>query len=476
MAYENMPAAFQVAFQQNMLQRRLQEQLGFSGVLRQAAQKTPIPVRSGETFIYSSAGRLVPVVPPVNVSGYTLGTDLSGTRPGVGSANNSYPIEQYPVYLADRDFSLDINIIQDQETLASLYAQNWVNLTDQADNSLDQIAMSQLATAYEAGVTWVTATASGSGSATVHVDNTIGNDTAYSTVTIGGNAFPYGSPAAVSVSNPQGGVCYPASGAAPFAYTVTAVAVDGSNTSTAVSGGMINGTSGTLTLNYTGAQSFAVGDVLVANDAQVQIRPNGLRSRQALTPNSTAAAQLLINAKAALKRNNIPPFADGSYLCVCDPSFMAQLFTDPQFQIMSQGAVESDLFRNAQVNRLFGLSWTQTTNAPIYSFTSAGGQSLKAHRAYVIGQGFIQECTFEGMAAAYRSMANNALSHVEVVKDIALITRPALDSKAQIYTQTWTWIGGYTARTDATITPAIFPTATASRYKRSVVVEVADYS
>lgn len=475
MAYENMPQAFQVAFQQNMLQRKLGEQLGFAGVLRQAAEKTPIPIRSGETFIYSSAGRLVPVVPPVNVSGYTVASDLSGTRPGVGTGNNSYTIEQYPVFIADRDYGLDINIIQDEEVLSSLYVQNWVNLTDQADNSLDQIAMSQLATAYESGVTWCTAGASGTGSATVHVDNTIGFDTAYNSVTIGGIVFPYGQPVATSVVN-QAGTCYPANGNAPFAFTVTAATPDGSNTSTAQSSGMINGTSGNLALAFSGAQTFSTGDVLVAADAQAQIRPNGVRSRYALQQNSTAAAQLLINARKELKRNNVPAFADGTYLCVCDPSFMAQLFTDPQFQIMSQGAVDSDIFKNAQVNKLFGLSWTTTTNAPIYNFTNSAGTSLYAHRAYVIGRGFIQECTFEGMATAYQRMANNALSHVEIVKDIALITRPALDTKSQIWTQVWTWIGGYTARTDVTITKAIFPTATAARYKRAVVVEVADVS
>jgi hypothetical protein len=471
-----MPTAFQTAFQGNMLKRHLEEQLGHSGALREAAERTPIPIRSGETFIYSSAGRIVPVVQPVNVSGYTVGSDLSGTRPGVGSANNAYTVEQFGVSIADRDYGVDINVIQDEETLASFYAQNWVNLEDQADNSLDQIATAQTATAYESGVTWITA-AVGSAASTnvVHVDNTIGFDTAYSTVTIGGNVFAYGQPTALGTLT-QNAICYPASGAASFPVVVTVVAVDGTNTSTMVSSGMINGTSGNLTLTYSGSSAFAIGDVLVANDSPVQIRPGGARSRFQLQQNSTAALQLLINARAQLKRNGVPPFADGSYLCVMDPTFQAQIFTDPQFQIASQGAVDSAIFKNAKVNKLVGLTWKETTNTPVYNFTNSAGQGLVAHRAYVIGRGAIQECTFEGMAEAYKRMANSALSHVEIVKDYALITRPGIDSKGQIWTQTWTWIGGYTARTDVTINKTIFPTATPARYKRVVAVEVADFT
>lgn len=479
MAISNMPAAFQVAYQQNMLQRAFQGQLKATNILRAACMKTPIPTRSGESLIYSRAGKLVPVVQPSNPANNTLAFDLNASVPGVGAANNSYPIEQYRINILDRDQEIDINIIQDEQTLSSIYFQNWVNLVDQVNLSMDLMAFQQLSQAYESGNTWVTSVVTNSPTTVVAVDNILGFSTAFNTVAITNpntaQSFNVasGEPQAVSTSNKIAVKIYPASGAATISANVQLAVADGTNSSTMISAGMINGVSGQLT--FDAVLSLNVGDVIVAFDAPPVRRPR-VRSRYALTTASTAPIQLFRNAKSDLKRNGVKPFADGTYLCILDDVMAAQLYTDPQFQIAAQGAIASEIFTNGTVVKLWGLTFVESTNLPSYAFTNVNGDNLVSHRAFVLGQGCIQEGTFEGMKSAYQAMSNSALSHVEIVDDYALITRPALDSRSQIWTQTWVWIGGHVCGTDATVTPVFVPQATASRYKRAVCIEVADVS
>lgn len=481
MAFENMPAAFQSAFQNSMLDRRFQGQIDANSKLRRLIAKIPIPVRVGEQMIYTRAGALVPVLAADNPTNNTLTYDLSYNAPGVGSSGNSYPIEQWPLFIAERSQSLDINRLMDEETLASFYRQNWDRLAKQAGLSLDLIAMQQLATAYESGQTFVTSTVTGT-TCVVKVDNINGLSTAFATANFNGTTFPYGSPNAVTGSNTLAVTVYPyngGAGGASFVGTISAATVDGSNLSTMTTpAGMINGNSGTVTITFAGTQTLSPGDVVMAYDAPLVVRPNNKMSRYALTKADTLQMQLFINAEGILEANGVEKFDDGTYACILDPIQHSQIFSDPQFQIMTMGMADSTIFKDAMVSREFGLTFIKSTNLPIYTFNSgAGVTGAVSRRAYLIGKGALQEGTFEGMASGYGSMADMEVGYVRLMGDAksdtpwALVTRPALDRKAQIWSQTWVWIGGMAAGTDATITPAVVPTATASRYKRAVTIE-----
>lgn len=485
MAFENMPLAFQSAFQQNMLDTRFQGEIKAKSRLRQVTARLPIPVRTGEQRIYTRAGDLVPVIAADNPANNTLSNDLSINAPGVGNTNNSYPIEQWNIFIAERAQSLDINILQDYETLASFYRKNWDKLAKQAALSMDLMAMQQLAVSYESGSTFVTTSVvSSATTVTVHVDNINGLSTAFATTTFNGTTFPYGSPAAVSGSNTLAVTLLKAAGGT-ISGVVSLAAADGSNLSTQVTpAGIIAGASGNLTITWNAAASYApqVGDVITAADAPVVLRPNNRASRFQLQTSDTLGMQLFINAKSVLENNGVEPFADGTYACLLDAQMEAQVFTDPQFQIMAMGAVKSDIFVNAKVSHEFGLTFIPTTNTPLYGQVNAwsgsgNSPSTLTRRAYVIGEGAIQEGTFEGMAEGYRAMADQDLGYIRVLPPesdapYALITRPALDRKAQIWSQTWVWIGGFACGTDATITNAVVPTANASRLKRCVPIEV----
>lgn len=473
-----MPSAFQSAFQQGMLDRRFMQQIEARSKLRRLISRIPIPVRVGEQMIYTRAGALVPVVTADNPANNTLSYDLGFNAPGVGSGNNSYPIEQWPLFIGERSQSLDINVIQDEETLASFYRKNWDVLAQQVGLSLDLINMQNIAVSYESGSSWVTATVTGT-TVTAHLDNINGLSTAFATTTFNGTTFPYGQPTAVTGSNTLAVTVYPYSNASSFTGTISAAAADGSNTSTMTTpAGMINGISGNVTITFSGSQTLAIGDVIVAADAPSIIRPNNKRSRYALTASDTISMQLFINAQGLLEANGIDKFEDNTYACILDPIQHTQIFTDPQFQIMTMGLAASSIFKDATVSQEFGLTFIKSTNLPIYTFNSgAGVTGAISRRAYIVGQGALQEGTFEGMATGYGQMADMQLGYVHLLGDSksdtpwALITRPALDRKAQIWSQTWVWIGGVAAGTDATITSAVVPTANNARYKRSVCIE-----
>ncbi len=472
MAFDNFPLALQPILQQDMLDRAFQSQLGALMAYRKAAKKNPIPVAAGEVYIRSRAGRIAPSLATANPANNT-GLDNGLSIGGVGSSNSVYPFEQFLVSLGMYPgVAIDLNVIQNYEAIASVFMQNNADLAQQAALSLDLICALTLHQAYESGVTW--ATAPTSASTTLHVDNIKGFDTAFQTYTmIDGNTYAGGTPQAVSATYTQNATVYPASGATPYTVTVSGVAADGTNTSSAI-GYTSNapiGVSGTLT--FTAAQTFAEGDVLVAADAPQMILPGNIRSRYQMTQSSTAQLQMFVNAVAQLRRNNVRPQPDGTYHCFIDPLFMAQMYADPQFEILFQGQSDSAVYRDGIVSKMLEITFIKTTNTPTYQFTNSAGTDLYAKHAILVGDGALLECPFAGVDRAIREMADMELSKINIEENIAFVNRPMLDRLGQIISQTWYYVGGFVAPTDVTITPKVIPSATSARYKRAVVLEVA---
>ena len=102
MAFENMPAVLQQIFQQNMLDRRFQEQISTVNAYRQSAYRLEMETRSGEVMIYSRAGRISPsledIVPSTNNG---IDNGLTGSVEGIGTSANVYPFEQFQISLSE---------------------------------------------------------------------------------------------------------------------------------------------------------------------------------------------------------------------------------------------------------------------------------------------------------------------------------------------------------------------------------------
>lgn len=480
--FENFPLILQPAFQQNMLDREFQDQLEALCVVRKAVYVKPQPIRSGETMIYTRAGELVPVVDDMDpTTNLPLDNGLVNVG-GVGASNPTYPIEQYTLKIGLSGYALDLNLYQEKEVLADMFRQNLKNIGRQAALSLDLKCIGALLQAYESGRTWALAGgAEGGGNTTVHVDNVLGFSLAFQTVTInnpsgsGSAIFPYGMPQAVSGTIPQAlYITNFTTGAVQGPLLCTAIALDAPNASTmnvASIGGV--GVSGTLTITGTG-YSIGTGDIIVASDAPAYFRPGTARSRYEMTSGNTATLQLFINAVAGFRLNGVrPPLPDGTFPCYIDPILEAQLFTDPAFQILTQGDETSSSFKNARVARNFGLTFIPTTNLPFYNFTNSSSKALVARRAVICAERFIQEGPFSGAAQVAAEQNGMGITDVRTVDGIQMVHRLPIDRWGQVLSQGWFYIGGFTVPTDATITSAVIPTATNARYKRAAVIEVA---
>jgi len=464
MAFENFPTVLQDIFQSNMLARRFEMQLGAKNAYRRTAFRLPVPVRSGESITYSRSGRISPVLSDLNPSANT-GQDNGVTGiGGVGAANPTYPFEQWSVSIGMSPYFLDLNIIQNKETIADVFKQNQDNLAENAALSLDLRVMATAFGSYLSGSTFVKTDQGGAGT-TVEVDNAVGLDKAFATTSIGGNTFPTGAPVAVSAGNPLS-VTITHTNATVETNTVIGVLADTSNTSYEKA---VGGYSATLTFGTATSADLEVGCTITASDAPQIYRPNGKPNAYEIASTDTIGAQLIINAVAELRANNVPsPLIDGTYPCYIDPIVDAQFFTDPQYQIMSQGQFKSADFVNGRVSPNFGVTFVPTTNSPAFT-----GNGVKLRHAIITGEKYVQQSPFAGTEEALKSMPDMGVSKFDFVDDIVFVQRMPLDRAGQILSSGWYWIGGYAAPTDATITSAVIPSASAARYKRAVVVQVA---
>lgn len=470
--FENFPAILQGAFQQNLLDREFQDQLEALCVVRKAAYVKPQPIRSGETMIYTRAGELVPVVDDMDPTTNTnIDNGLTNVG-GVGASNPTYPIEQYALKIGLSGYALDLNLYQEKEVLADLFRQNIVNIGRQAALSLDLKCIGALESAYESGRTWATAGGSeGGGNTTVAVDNILGFSIGFAQTTIAGATFSYGLPSAAQL--PQVYVTSQSAGTVQGPLTLASTAPSAPNTSTMNIPGLPVGVSGNLVIVGTG-YSIGAGDIIVSADAPAYYRPGAARSRFEMTAGNTATLQLFINAVAGFRLNGVrPPLPDGTYPCYIDPVLEAQLFTDPAFQILTQGDEQSSSFKNARVAKNFGLTFVPTTNLPVFPFTNISGKSLIARRALICAERFIQEGPFAGAEEVVRQQNGQGITDVRMVDRIAMVHRLPIDRWGQILSQGWFYIGGFTVPTDVTINSFVIPTATNARYKRAAVIEVA---
>ena len=153
----------------------------------------------------------------------------------------------------------------------------------------------------------------------------------------------------------------------------------------------------------------------------------------------------LLDAVAKLRINAVPEI-DGVYNCYLDPVSARQLFADPDFKQLFQGATSANqVFRQGMVNSFLGLRFIPTTEAFVQPHPTIA--SLMVRRPIICGQGALIEGDFAGMAAEDVAPAD---SIVTIVDDVAMVTREPIDRLQQIIAQSWYWIGGFCAPSDTT--------------------------
>jgi hypothetical protein len=227
------------------------------------------------------------------------------------------------------------------------------------------------------------------------------------------------------------------------------------------------GISGVLTLsgNVSVADGTA-GNTVTAATASSIMRPSGRANTSLILATDTLTMSCLLDSVARLRVNAVPEI-DGAYNCYLDPVSARQLFSDPDFKQLFQGATSvNQVFRKGMTNDFLGLRFMPTTEVYVQPHPTLPNVMIR--RPIICGAGALIEGDFAGMAAEDVAPAD---SIVTMVEGVAMVTREPIDRLQQIIAQSWYWMGGFCAPSDTTTNSTTVPTATNASYKRAVIVE-----
>jgi hypothetical protein len=437
MGIQNFPVSLQPIIQQGFLEREFSQALRSRLGYRACADRVNVAVGIGETLTKTRAGLKPSVTTPL--------APTTNTNFDNGLSPTSWGVEQYTVSINLYAATTDLNVVTERVGIASQFLQNAYVNGEQAARSLDELSRNALFGAYLGGNTRIRTTLA-SAAPTVSVDDIRG----FQTVFVNGVQQPVSNstPMAVTVGS--------------NVYTLVGVAADPTNVSTSP-----NGTSGVLT--FSGDVSVSDGtaaNTVTAASGSTVVRPSERTNTSLITASDTLTMSNLLDAVAALRLNAVPEI-DGAYNCYLDPVSSRQLFADPDFKQLFQGATSANqVFKKGMTNDFLGLRFVPTTEAFVQPHPTLPG--LMVRRPVVCGQGALIEGAFAGMAATDVAPADSIITMVD---GIAMVTREAIDRLQQIIAQSWYWIGGYCAPSDTTTNPTTVPTATNAAYKRAVIVE-----
>jgi hypothetical protein len=457
-AIDNIPAVQDILEQENFLEQMFKKPLMAVLAYSRMADRYTFPNGIGET-ITKTRPALYPLSAAINPLNPSNNTGIDN-----GLSDTYWVSEQYQIAINEYALSTTTNIKQDRTLIQRTFLQNVVSLGENAGRTFDALCSQFTHQAYDSGNTFCLAAATGT---TVHVDNMLGFNTAFSATN------SPGLPTAVSVSNTLTVYVYDVTThVLKDTLTVTGATADVTNISTAYVGGIAYGVSGVLTVTSI-SSALAAGDHLVAVDGCFVQRCGGANSRYDLAAGDIITLEDLAQAGAKLRARGIPELPTGGYACIIDPRLWPLLLKDTAFNYATMGQMGEGYFATGMVNRTLGLEFVNSNMVPAFATETAGVQAL---HAVVCGAGMLIKGTFQGHIDASKDAMDMEGADIRFIdeEDISLITRKPLDRLQEFVTQTWNWVGGFVSPTDVTSTPLIIPTTDYSRYKRVVVVESAN--
>jgi hypothetical protein len=151
--------------------------------------------------------------------------------------------------------------------------------------------------------------------------------------------------------------------------------------------------------------------------------------------------QALLDGVAELLNAGVPQI-DGAFNCHLDPVSARQLFSDPDFRALFQGAASANqVFRKGMVNDFLGVRFLPTTEWFVEQHPALSQRLVR--RIYICGAGALVEADRAGMLADDFRPAN---AITELVDGVAMVTRAPVDRLQQIIAQSWYWCGGFAPR------------------------------
>ena len=437
MGISNFPVVLQPIIQQGFLEREFQQALRSRLGYRACADREDISVGIGETLTKTRAGLKPAVTSPL--------PPASNTNLDNGLTATSWGVEQYTLTMNHYAATTDLNMVTSRVAISSLFLQNAYVNGEQAARSLDELARNALFSPYFGGNTRVSVSLS-SAAPTIAVDDVRGFTTAF----VNGVQLPVSSSNTLTLT------------VGNDIYTLIGTTVDAVSISTTPSG-----MSGTLTFSgNVSVADGAAGSTVMAANASVIIRPAQRGNTGQLVASDSLTMGCLLDAVAKLRLNAVPEI-DGVYNCYLDPVSARQLFADPDFKQLFQGATSANqVFRQGMVNQFLGLRFIPTTEAYVQPHPTLAG--LFVRRPIICGQGALIEGDYAGMGADDVAPKDSIVS---IGDNIAMVTREPIDRLQQIIAQSWYWIGGFCAPSDTTTNATTIPTATNAAFKRAVMIE-----
>lgn len=474
MAINNFPVAISGVIEQvGFLERKFRESLRAQFGYRDAATKERFEARIGETKTFSRPAALTAKTTPMNPANNT-GLD-NGLTPSARS------FEQWSATLNKYADGLDLNIEEATTLIADLFVNNEEELAKGAGLTMDDLAAQRMHRAYESGDTF--ALAAGTTSTSFHADNGYGFDTQFPLSTL---TPSYGLPVAVSTSNKIPVLLLDGStGAVKGHANVQACAFDGSNISSAQSGGVAIGASAVLTLDS--ALTWAIGDRLVAMDPSAStsvfnpqamdgsfvLRPNGKQTRYALTTSDTLTYDMIATAVGKLKARGIPPMRNGLYVATVDGLAIQQLYADDRFNTATMGTWDrSPVFQNGIIAKGLGVEFVPANTTPAFVAPSGG---FMIRHAIVYGRDALGEYDFQGQHFGVDRVQESGgqTAVIKWIDGVEFIIQSPLDRMQEVIKSTYKWLGDFECGTDKGSNPTIFGTTDWSRFKRAVEIEIA---
>ena len=335
MGIQNFPAALQPIIQQGFLEREFQQALKSRLGYRACADRVKISVGIGETLTRTRAGLKPSITTPLAAS---TNTNLDN-----GMTPAGWGVEQYTITINHYAATTDLNMVTSRvghrlAVPAECLRQRRAG-SAQPRRAGAQCAVQQLFRRQHAGAH--------------HVGKPRHRGQRSMTFAASRYAFVNGVQQLVGASNPLT-VTVGAN-----AYTLVGVTADVSNVSTAP-----NGASGVLTFSgNVSVSDGTAGNAVTAANASVIVRPSQRATTGALTATDMLTMACLLDAVAKLRLNAVPEI-DGVYNCYLDPVSARQLFADPDFKQLFQGATSANqVFRQGMTNDFLGLRFIPTTEA-----------------------------------------------------------------------------------------------------------------
>jgi hypothetical protein len=437
MGIQNFPVSLQPIIQQGFLEREFAQALRSRLGYRACADQITVAVGIGETLTKTRAGLKPSVTTPL--------APATNTNLDNGLIPTTWGVEQFTISINLYAATTDLNVVTERVGIASQFLQNAYVNGEQAARSLDELSRNVLFGAYLGGNTRVRSTLASAGP-TVAVDDVRG----FQTVFVNGVQQPVSSSAPMTITIGSN------------IYSLVGVAIDTTNVSTAP-----NGVSGAFMLSgNVSVSDGTASNTATAASASTIVRPSQRGNSSLITASDTLTMSNLLDAVAKLRLNAVPEI-DGAYNCHLDPVSSRQLFADPDFKQLFQGATSANqVFKKGMTNDFLGLRFVPTTEAFVQAHPSLSG--LMIRRPVICGQGALIEGDFAGMAATDVAPVDSIIT---IIDGVAMVTREAIDRLQQIIAQSWYWIGGFCAPSDTTTNPTTVPTATNAAYKRAVIVE-----